>query len=86
MDANIESETARLADALEDASEELDLAADEDATAEEVEEARALATEVLSRYTSLLSRLDTDERMEVQRSIGLKVVKIEALLTRFTAG
>jgi hypothetical protein len=86
MDANIESETARLAAALEDASEELDLAADEDATAKEVEEARALATEVLSRYTSLLSRLDMDDKTGVQRSIGLKVAKIEALLTRFTAG
>lgn len=86
MDANIESERARLADALEDASEELDLAADEDATAEEVEEAKALATEVISRYTSLLSRLDMDDKTEVQRSIGLKVVKIEALLARFTAG
>ena len=86
MDANIQSETARLAGALEDASEELDLAADEDSTAEEVEEARALATEVLSRYASLLSRLDMDDKTEVQRSIGLKVVKIEALLTKFTVG
>ena len=86
MDANIQSETARLAGALEDASEELDLAADEDSTAEEVEEARALATEVLSRYASLLSRLDVDDKTEVQRSIGLKVVKLEALLTKFTVG
>ena len=86
MDANIESETARLADTLDHASEELDLAADADATAEEVAEARALATEILSRYASLLSRLDLDDKTEVQRSIGLKVAKIEALLTRFTAG
>ena len=86
MDPNIESETARLAAALEDASEELDLAADEDVTAEEIDEARALATQVLSSYTSLLSRLDRDDKTEVQRAIGLKVAKIEALLGNLPAG
>jgi hypothetical protein len=80
MDANIESEIAQLADDLEEASEELDLAADEDATAEEIAEAKAMATKVISSYSSLLSRLDGDEKAEVQRAIGLKVVKIEALL------
>jgi hypothetical protein len=86
MDANIESEVAELADALEGTSEELDLAVDEDATAEEIDEAKALATKVLSRYASLLSRLDKDDKMEAQRAIGLKVAKIEALLGKLTAG
>ena len=80
MDANIESEIGQLTNDLEEASEELDLAADDDATAEEIAEAKALTSKVLSNYTSLLSRLDVNDKTEVQRAIGLKVVKIEALL------
>ncbi|MBJ93199.1 MAG: hypothetical protein CMP23_01850 [Rickettsiales bacterium] len=81
MDAEIRTQAAQLSDALIELAEEIDLARDDDATAEEIQEARAMADEVLAEYSALLSRLTQDDRTEVQRSIGLKVAKIEGLLS-----
>ena len=81
MDTDIRTQAAQISDALLELVEEIDLARDEDATAEEIQEARELADEVLARYSALLSRLSEDDKTEVQRSIGLKVAKIEGLLS-----
>ena len=81
MDADIRTQAAQLSDALIELAEEIDLARDDDATAEEIQEARELADEVLARYSALLSRLPENDRTEIQRSIGLKVAKIEGLLS-----
>jgi hypothetical protein len=62
-------------------AEDIDLARDDDATADEVQETRALADEVLAKYRAFLSQLTEDDKTEVQRSIGLKVAKIEGLLS-----
>jgi alpha-D-ribose 1-methylphosphonate 5-triphosphate diphosphatase PhnM len=85
MRAEIQNEAAQLSEALAELAEEIDLACDDDATAEEIEETRALAVEVLSGYSALLGRTDGSEKTELQRSIGLKVAKIEGLLTRLPA-
>jgi alpha-D-ribose 1-methylphosphonate 5-triphosphate diphosphatase PhnM len=86
MDADIKNEAAKLSDALAELAEEIDLACDDDATAEEIEETRALSVEVLSRWSVLLGRTEGSDRTELQRSIGLKVAKIEGLLTRLPSG
>ena len=81
MNEAIRSQAAQLSDALIELTEELDLALDDDATADEIQEARVLAADVLERYSALLGQLTGDDRTEVQRSIGLKVAKIEGLLS-----
>jgi hypothetical protein len=81
MDTDILAQAAQLSDALVELAEDIDLARDDDATADEIQETRALADEVLARYSALLSRLTEDDKTEVQRSIGLKVAKIEGLLS-----
>ncbi len=81
MDTDIRAEAAQLSDALVELAEDIDLARDDDATADEIQETKALADEVLARYSALLSRLTEDDKTEVQRSIGLKVAKIEGLLS-----
>jgi hypothetical protein len=81
MNPDIGTEVAELSDALVELAEEVDLACDDDATADEIQETRALADDVLGRYSALLSQLTGDERTEVQRSIGLKVAKVEGLLS-----
>ena len=82
MNPDIDKEVGQLAQSLMDLVEEIDLASDEDASAEEIEDARSLADAVLGRYSDLLSRIDGDDKAQVQRAIGLKVAKIEGLLTR----
>ena len=82
MHPDIEREAGQLARSLEDLVEEIDLASDEDATADEIADVRSLADAALGRYRDLISRVDGDDKTQVQRSIGLKVAKIEGLLTR----
>jgi phosphopantothenate synthetase len=86
MQADTQIEVEKLSDALIELAEEIDLAGDDDATAEEIQETRDLADEVLSRYRVLLTRVEGADRTEVQRSIGLKVAKIEGLLTTLPGG
>ena len=81
MNTDIRTQVEQLSDSLVDLAEEIDLARDDDATADEIQEARALADEVLARYSALLSGLTGDDKTDVQRSVGLKVAKIEGLLS-----
>ena len=81
MNPDIGNQVAQLSDALVELAEEIDLARDDDATADEIQETRALADDVLGRYSAFLSGLTEDDKTEVQRSIGLKVAKIEGLLS-----
>ena len=82
MDPRIEKEVEELAKAATEIGEEIDLAADEDATPEEIEKAKGLAADFLSKYDGLLKRLGSDEKMEVQRTIGLKVERMKGKLTQ----
>jgi len=81
MNPDIQAQMTALSDDLLDLVEEIDLARDDDATADEIQETRALADGVLGRYRAFLSQLEQDDKAEVLRSIGLKVAKIEGLLS-----
>jgi hypothetical protein len=85
MDPTDCTEADALRGALLDLAEEVDLAGDADAEPEEVAEVRELAAVVIGRYRALLGRLEGDDRTELQRSLGLKVAKIEGLLTALPA-
>ena len=82
MDPRIEKEMEELAKVVTEIGEEIDLAADDEATPEEIEKAKGLAADFLSKYDGLLKRLGSDEKMEVQRTIGLKVERMKGKLTQ----
>ena len=81
MEPDLQSQAAKLSDALLELFEEIDLARDDDASADEIQETRALADDVLGRYATFLSGLDEADKSEVKRSLGLKVAKVEGLLS-----
>ena len=82
MDPAIEKEVERLAEAIIEVSDEVELASEEDATLEDIEKAKAQAADILSKYDDLLKRLGSDDRMEVQRTIGLRVERLKGKLTQ----
>ena len=82
MDPRIEKEVEELAKVVTEIGEEIDLAADEEAAPEEIEKAKGQAADFLSKYDGLLKRLGSDEKMEVQRTIGLKVERMKGKLTQ----
>ncbi len=82
MDTVIEKEMERLSEAVPVISEEIDLAAEDDATPEEIEKAKGLAAKLLADYDGLLKRLGPDDKINVQRTIGLKIAKIKGKLTQ----
>lgn len=85
MDPSTRTEADSIADALLELVDEIDVASDDDATAEEVDEVWSLADSVLGRYRSLLDGLADSDKTGLQRSLGLKVAKVEGLLSRLPA-
>jgi hypothetical protein len=67
------------ADALE-VGDELEIAAEDDATPEQIEHAKRLMADLLDQYNSLIDDLDADDRRTAQRSIGLKIERLNGLL------
>ena len=82
MNPEIEKEMERLAEAIAEVAEEVELATDEDATLQDIEGAKALAADVLGKYDGFLKRLGPDDRREVQQMIGLKVEQLKGKMTR----
>jgi len=82
MDPVIEKEIEKLAAAVPEISEEIDLASEEDATHEDIERAKGLAADFLSKYDGLLRRLGSEDKLEVQRTVGLKVERLKGKLTQ----
>jgi hypothetical protein len=78
----IEKEMEQLAEAVPGISEEIEMASDEDATPVEIEKAKQLAADFLTKYDELIKHLEPEDKMEVQRRIGLKVEHLKGKLTR----
>ena len=85
MDPSTRSEADSIADALLELADDIDVAGDDDATGRELDEVWSLADSVLGRYRALLNGLVDEDRTDIQRSVGLKVAKVEGLLSRLPA-
>ncbi|MHB8746114.1 MAG: hypothetical protein ACYC7I_06225 [Gammaproteobacteria bacterium] len=82
MDPKLAKEIERLnADAV-DLGDEIELASEDNATPEVVEQARRMMADFLDQYNNLLEKLDPDDRVKVQRSIGNKVERFNAKLNK----
>lgn len=82
MNPKIEKEMERLATAVLEVSEEVDSAVDEEAALEEIEKAKALAGDFLSKFDGFLKQLGSEDKTEVQRRIGVKVEQLRQKLTQ----
>jgi hypothetical protein len=82
MDPKIVREVERLVAEAPDILEEIKLAAEEDATFEEIERAKAVAAAFIAKYDELLKTLDLPEKREVLQRLGQNVGDIEGKLTQ----
>lgn len=85
MDPAIGKEMEGLTAEAQEIDEKIESLFDEGTTPEEIEETKRRAAETISRYDALLRRLGPDDRVEVQRSIGMNVEPVReklALLNR----
>ncbi len=73
MDPKLAKEVERLAADAVELGDEIELASEDDATPEVIEQARRMMADFLDQYNSLLDKLEPDDKAKVQRSIGNKV-------------
>lgn len=73
MDPKLAKEVERLAADAVELGDEIELASEDDATPEVIEQARRMMADFLDQYNSLLDKLEPDDKSKVQRSIGNKV-------------
>lgn len=82
MDSKTKKAVDRLAADCRDVEFALDLALEDDASPESIEQARRLSAELMTEYGNLLGGLAEDVRGEVTRGIGVKVGKIQDRLAK----
>ena len=70
MDLKVMAQVEKMAQAVEDVREEIDLACEEGASLEDIEGAKTLAADLLGRYALLIEQLPPDERLQLERSVG----------------
>ncbi len=73
MDPKLAREVERLAADAVELGDEIELASEDDATPEVIEQARRMMADFLDQYNSLLDKLEADDKTKLQRSIGNKV-------------
>ena len=82
MDPKLAKEVERLAADAVELGDEIELASEDDATPEVVEQARRMMADFLDQYNSLLDKLEPDDKTKVQRSIGNKVERFNTKLSK----
>lgn len=80
MDPKLAKEVERLAADAVELGDEIELASEDDATPEVIEQARRMMADFLDQYNSLLDKLEPDDKAKVQRSIGNKVERFNSSL------
>ena len=82
MDPKLAKEVERLAADAVELGDEIELASEDDATPEVVEQARRMMADFLDQYNNLLDKLEPDDKSKVQRSIGNKVERFNTKLSK----
>ncbi len=82
MDPKLAKEVERLAADAVELGDEIELASEDDATPEVIEQARRMMADFLDQYNSLLDKLEPDDKSKVQRSIGNKVERFNNSLSK----
>ena len=82
MDPKLAKEVERLAADAVELGDEIELASEDNATPEVIEQARRMMADFLDQYNSLLDKLEPDDKSKVQRSIGNKVERFNNSLSK----
>ena len=82
MDPKLAKEVERLAADAVELGDEIEMASEDDATPELVEQARRMMADFLDQYNNLLDKLEPDDKSKVQRSIGNKVERFNTKLSK----
>lgn len=82
MDPKLAKEVERLAADAVELGDEIEMASEDDAPPETVEQARRMMADFLDQYNNLLDKLEPDDKTKVQRSIGNKVERFNAKLSK----
>jgi archaellum component FlaC len=82
MDPKLAKEVERLAADAVELGDEIELASEDDATPEVIEQARRMMADFLDQYNNLLDKLEPDDKTKVQRSIGNKVERFNNSLSK----
>lgn len=82
MDPKLAKEVERLAADAVELGDEIELASEDDATPEVIEQARRMMADFLDQYNNLLDKLEPDDKAKVQRSIGNKVERFNNSLSK----
>lgn len=82
MDTKLAREVERLAADAVELGDEIELASEDDATPEVIEQARRMMADFLDQYNSLLDKLEPDDKAKLQRSIGNKVERFNNSLSK----
>ncbi len=82
MDPKLAKEVERLAADAVELGDEIELASEDEATPEVIEQARRMMADFLDQYNSLLDKLEPDDKAKVQRSIGNKVERFNNSLSK----
>ncbi len=62
-------------------ADEIEIVSRESSTLEDIEGTKALAADVLEKYSALLNRLDLRDRRELEQNIGTLIERIKKGLT-----
>jgi archaellum component FlaC len=82
MDPKLAKEVERLASDAVELGDEIELASEDDATPEVIEQARRMMADFLDQYNNLLDKLEPDDKAKVQRSVGNKVERFNNSLSK----
>ncbi len=82
MDPRLAKEVERLAADAVELGDEIEMASEDNATPEAVEQARRMMADFLDQYNNLIDKLEPDDKAKVQRSIGNKVERFNVKLSK----
>jgi hypothetical protein len=82
MNLNVEKERTQLFEAIDDVSGEMDRAAEEGATLEDIEGAKTLAAELIDRYEGMLKQLSPADQGEMRRQVGAILERVKEKLVQ----
>ena len=80
-DSLLAKELDHLTEELVEVAEEMELESKDGSTLEDIEGAKALASEVLEKYSNLLKKLDESHKVQLQKSVEPVVERIMKGLT-----
>ncbi|MBI1823330.1 MAG: hypothetical protein HY200_01840 [Nitrospirae bacterium] len=82
MEALIKKEVERIILVIMNLNDDIEMACDTYSSLNQVDDIKAQAHEVLSKYNNLLSKASPEEKNDLTRGVGTKIAELEEHLSR----